>query len=129
MSPMRLVACDSAVSSVSGSSWPGGRNSPRAGERRTVGQEQRVELRALGQLGQADPVVQVEVGPRVALRQPPRRLVVARLHQERVEMQFRRWPVTRVSRSFSAGMTSMVRDPAHAGCRSPSGQQVLGDRA
>src|SRR5215469_14723297 len=28
MSPMRLVACESAVSSVSGSSWPGGRNSP-----------------------------------------------------------------------------------------------------
>ena len=60
----------------------------RAHRRRAVGQEQRVELRALGQPGQADPVVQIEVGPRVAGGQPPRGLVVARLHQERVEMQF-----------------------------------------
>jgi hypothetical protein len=37
----------------------------RSHGRGTVGQEQRVELRALGEPGEADPVVQIEVGPRL----------------------------------------------------------------
>ncbi len=63
---------------------------PRALQRRTVGEEQRVELRVLGELRQAYPVLQVEVGVDVALGQPPGRLVVAGLHQERVEVELSR---------------------------------------
>jgi hypothetical protein len=59
----------------------------RAGDRRAVREEQRVELRALGQPGQPDPMPQVEVRPRIALRKPPRCLVVACLHEEGVQVQ------------------------------------------
>ncbi|GAA0544539.1 hypothetical protein GCM10010390_53340 [Streptomyces mordarskii] len=56
-------------------------------EGRVVREEQRVELGILGELCQLDPVPQVEVGPGIAVREPPRRLVVTRLHEERVEME------------------------------------------
>jgi hypothetical protein len=56
-------------------------------QRGPVGQEDRVEGTALGDLGQVRPVPDVEAGERVAAGKPPRRLVVPAAHQERVEVE------------------------------------------
>lgn len=52
-----------------------------------VGEEDRVELRVLGQLGQTDVVAGVERGQGVGLGQSPRGLVVAGVHEEGVEVE------------------------------------------
>ena len=88
ISPIRLVCCDSAVSRVSGSSWPGGRNSPLPVSAGPSARNSESNFASSASWASCDPVRQVEVGTRIALRQPPRRLMVARLHEERVEVQF-----------------------------------------
>jgi len=53
-----------------------------------------VTVTRLSDARELDPVVDVEVGVRVALGQPPRRLVVPRAHQKRVEMKLSSHVVT-----------------------------------
>ena len=88
ISPIRLVCCDSAVSRVSGSSWPGGRNSPLPVSAGPSARNSESNFASSASWASCDPVRQVEVGTRIALRQPPRCLMVACLHEERVEVQF-----------------------------------------
>nr|BFE73395.1 hypothetical protein GCM10020092_066960 [Actinoplanes digitatis] len=59
-------------------------------EHRPVGEEERVELAPLGDAGQVLVVLDVDLGVRVALRQPPRGLVVPDTHQERVQVKLSR---------------------------------------
>ena len=117
ISPIRLVCCDSAVSRVSGSSWPGGRNSPLPVSAGPSARNSESNFAFSANWASSIQCRQVEVGPRIALRQAPSRLVVAGLHEEGVEVQFT--PV-----ALMIGSCRIVRldDAVEA-----VGQEVVGD--